>query len=128
MHRLRLATLSFAAFATIAPSIAADEPKHATTPCVFVSQIDHFQYVDDKTAILETSPNKRFRVTFFNACRELRWAVFARIEARPGTCLAAGDKIVSGHGPGSEERCMIETIEQLPPNIPKSADPAPNQP
>ncbi len=128
MNLLRLAIPSLLICATIAPSIAADEPKHSTSPCVFVSQIDHFQYVDDKTAILETSPNKRFRVTFFNACRELRWAVFARVEARPGICLAKGDKIVSGHGLGGEERCMIESIEQLPPSIPKSPDGLPKPP
>jgi hypothetical protein len=128
MHRLRLATLSLAVSATITPSIAADEPKHSTTPCLFVSQIDHFQYVDDKTAILETSPNKRFRVTFFSTCREMRWAVFARVEARSGICLAKGDKIVAGHGLGGEERCMIETIEALPPSIPKSPELTPKQP
>lgn len=128
MNLLRLAMPSLVICATITPSIAADEPKHSTTPCVFVSQIDHFQYVDDKTAILETSPSKRFRVTFFNTCRELRWAVFARVEARPGICLAKGDKIIAGRGLGGEELCMIDMIEALPPSIPKSPDPTPKQP
>jgi hypothetical protein len=125
MHLLRFAALCVAISATIAPSLAADEAGQSATPCVFVSQIDHFQYVDDKSAILETSPDKRFKVTFFNSCRELRWAIFARVEARPGICLAKGDKIVVGRVHGIEERCIIDSIEAMPPRIPKSAETAP---
>jgi Family of unknown function (DUF6491) len=126
MRLLRLSIVAAALFSTTTPSPAAEEPAKPSTPCVFVSQIDHFQYVDDKSAILETSPNKRFKVTFFSACRELRWAIFARVEARPGICLAKGDKIVVGRTHGIEERCVIDSIEAMPPRIPKSAETEPN--
>lgn len=121
MHLFQRTALSLISCVALAPAFAADEPDKSGSPCVFVSQIDHFQYVDDKTAILETSPSKRFKVTFFNTCRELRWAVFARVEARPGICLSKGDKIVIGRTHSMEERCIIDSIESMPPRIPKSA-------
>ena len=104
-------------FATVGPAFADTPP--APRPCPFVSQIDNFKEIDDYSAIIETSPAKRYKVTFMNTCREMRWALFARVEARPGVCLTTGDKIVVGRH-GFVDRCVIQTIEQLPPKAPAS--------
>ena len=117
MQSLRLAALGAAILVVIAGPSFAEDPQYPATPCAFVDQIDNFQYLDEKSAILETSPSKRFKVTFFNTCRELRWAIFARVEARPGICLAKGDKIIVGRDHGAAERCIIDSIEALPPKI-----------
>jgi hypothetical protein len=109
-----LALLS--AFATAlalfaAPAMADNSPRAG---CVFVRQIYSFKEIDDYSAIIQTSPSRRYKVTFYNSCRELRWAIFARVEARPGICLSRGDKIVVGRH-GFRERCYIKSIEPLPP-------------
>ena len=103
--------------ATVGPALADTPP--APRPCPFVSQIDNFKEIDDYSAIIETGPSKRYKVTFINSCREMRWALFARVEARPGVCLTAGDKIVVGRH-GFVDRCVISSIEQLPPKAPAS--------
>jgi hypothetical protein len=107
-------------FGTIAEVSSAAEEKSAASPCVFVDQISHFQYLDDKTALLEVSPSKSFKVTFFNTCRELKWAVSARIEARPGICLGKGDKIVVARDHGVAEHCVVNAIEAMPAKVPVS--------
>lgn len=108
------ATLAAASILALAgPALADDKPQTPKSSCAFVRQIDSFKEVDDHTAIIETSPNKRFKVTFFNSCRELRRAIFARVDSG-GVCLRKGDWIIVGRQ-GFEERCIIETIEALPP-------------
>jgi len=96
------------------PAPADDTPQKPRSSCAFVSQIDNFKEIDDHSAIIETSPNRRYKVTFFNSCREMRWAIFARVEARPGICLSKGDAIIVGRN-GFQDRCMIDSIEALPP-------------
>jgi hypothetical protein len=120
MQANRLVALSAILPAAIVQASWAAEDKPTSSPCALVSQIDHFQYLDDRTALLEVSPNKTYRVTFFNPCRELKWAIFARIEARPGICLAKGDKIVVRRDHGIEERCIVDTIEAMPAKVPAS--------
>lgn len=107
----RGAAVAAAAVFLIGPTLA-DPPKRSS--CAFVRQIDNFKEIDDYTAIIETSPNRRFKVTFFNSCREMRWAHFARVEARPGICLSPGDKIVVGRH-GFADRCVVRSVEALPP-------------
>jgi len=110
-----LAGVAAAAFALAAPTVADDGAQaKPRARCAFVSQINNFKEIDDYTAIIETSPSRRFKVTFFNNCRELRWAIFARVEARPGICLSVGDKIIVGRR-GFRDRCVISAIEPLPP-------------
>lgn len=96
------------------PAIANEQQAKPRSSCAFVRQIDNFKEIDDYSAIIETSPNRRFKVTFVNSCREMRWAHFARIEARPGICLSAGDKIIVGRH-GFADRCVIRSVEALPP-------------
>ena len=75
------------------------------------------------TVIIETSPQKKFKVTFVTPCREAKWAHFARIDPRQSSavCLSVGDALVFGRGAapggglGQEERCMIDAIEPIPP-------------
>ncbi len=115
----RILSVAFAGVAVVAagaasaiwPQTADAQPRPV---CPFVSQIDNFKEIDDYSAIIESSPSKRYKVTFFNSCREMRWAHFARIEARPGTCLRTGDKIIVGRH-GFYDRCVIKSIEALPP-------------
>ena len=97
-----------------APILADDAPQKPRSSCAFVSQIDNFKEIDDYSAIISTSPNRRYKVTFFNSCREMRWAIFARVEARPGICLSKGDAIIVGRH-GFRDRCVIDSIEALPP-------------
>ena len=108
---VRGAAVAAAAVLLIGPAVA-DPPKRSS--CAFVRQIDNFKEIDDYTAIIETSPNRRFKVTFVNSCREMRWAHFARVEARPGICLSPGDKIVVGRH-GFADRCVVGSVEALPP-------------
>jgi hypothetical protein len=107
----RGAAVAAAAVLLAGPAFA-DPPKRSS--CAFVRQIDNFKEIDDYTAIIETSPNRRFKVTFVNSCRELRWAHFARVDARPGICLRPGDKIIVGRH-GFADRCVIRSVEALPP-------------
>lgn len=96
------------------PAFADDPAPRARSSCAFVRSVNNFKEIDDYSAIIETSPRRRFKVTFFNSCREMRWALFARVEARPGICLSQGDKIIVGRH-GFRERCIIKSIEPLPP-------------
>jgi len=111
---VRGAAMAAAATLLIGPAIADNPPPQKRSSCAFVRQIDNFKEIDDYTAIIETSPNRRYKVTFVNSCREMRWAHFARVEARPGICLSAGDKIIVGRH-GFADRCVIRSIEALPP-------------
>ena len=97
--------------------------------------------IDDTHAYIYTSPKRKFKVTFFSRCSELKWAIFARIETRPSsmTCLSVGDTLVFGRGslfPSRrfefEERCTITEIEGVPvdekeamPAKPSEAPPSP---
>jgi hypothetical protein len=110
-NRLVAGALALAAGAL--PASADESSQAPKAPCAFVGQIDNFKEIDDFSAIIETSPNRRYKVTFLNSCRQMRWALFARVEARPGICLSEGDQIVVGRL-GFADRCMIETVEALP--------------
>ena len=113
LNHKRLLVAAVAACALVGPAGAdndAPAPRHS---CAFVDRIYNFKEIDERTAIIQTSPSQSFKVTFFNSCRELRWAMSARIEARPGICLSAGDKMIVGHG-GFTDRCIISTVEPLP--------------
>ena len=136
---MKRVVLSLAALA-LSTSIgwAADQP--AKPGCAFVRSIDNWKPIDDKTALIYTSPRRKFKVTFFSSCRELKWAIFARLETRPsaGVCLSVGDTLIFGRGAlfpngnfQDEERCTISAIEALPfdekePLPPKPAEEPPH--
>lgn len=116
---LFLAALAAAAFAAAAQ---AEEEKAKPSSCAFVRSIDSWKPIDDTHAIITTSPRRKFKVTFFAPCRELKWALFARLDTRPSssTCLSVGDTLVFGRGsllPANrwefEERCTITEIEPI---------------
>ena len=96
--------------------VISSENATPSRPCAFVREIDNFKRIDDRSVIIETSPSRRFKVTFFNTCRELKWAWSIRIEARPGICLTPGDVLVVGRD-RFPERCMVQTVEALPSTI-----------
>ena len=115
LNHKRLLVAAVAACALIGPASADNETPAPRRSCAFVDRIYNFTEVDDRTAIVQTSPSQSYRVTFFNSCREMRWAISARVEARPGICLSPGDKMIFGHrGFGFEDRCIISSVEPLP--------------
>jgi hypothetical protein len=113
----------------------AEEPAKPSS-CAFVRSIDNWKPIDKEHAYIYTSPRRKFKVKFFAPCLELKWAVFARLDTRPGghVCLSPGDVLVFGHGSpfgGNrseiEERCVITAIEPVPydENEPKPAETPP---
>jgi hypothetical protein len=105
--------------------VTAGEPETHKSSCAFVQMINNFKYVDDKTAIFETGPSRKYKVTFFSACRDLKWANAVRVEARPGVCLASGDVVVVSRDGIIPERCFVDKVEALPAaNAGEKADPA----
>lgn len=112
-------------------AVAADEPSKPSS-CAFVRSIDRWERIDDTHAFIYTSPRRKFKVTFLAPCRELKWAIFARIDTRPSSamCLSVGDTLVFGRGglmPSNrwefEERCTITEIEPVPREAAKPAAP-----
>jgi hypothetical protein len=118
----RAIVLSLLALALSASSVpAADESKPSS--CAFVRSIDRWEPIDDTHAFIYTSPRRKFKLTFFAPCRELKWALAARLDRRPSssTCLSVGDTLVFGRGSlfpdgrwANEERCTITAIEPIP--------------
>lgn len=112
--------------ASASAGLAADEPTKPS--CATVRSIDQWGVIDDKTAIIWTSGNRRFKVTFTTSCRDMKHAHFAEIsrKASSGLCLSPGDDIVFGRKhpkmrndePQEEQRCMIKTIEPMPDEAP----------
>jgi len=110
--------------AAVGPVTAGQTENHKSG-CAFVQMINNFKYVDDKTAIFETGPSHKYKVTFFSACRDLKWANAVRVEARPGVCLAPGDVVVVSRDGIIPERCFVDKIEALPAaDASEKADPA----
>lgn len=127
--------ITAAVFITGAPTFAADQPAKPGA-CAFVRSIDRWEPIDDTHAYIYTSPRRKFKVTFFAPCRELKWAIFARLDTRPsaGTCLSVGDTLVFGRGsllPSRrwefEERCTITAIEPVPFEAEKPAEQTPGR-
>jgi hypothetical protein len=121
----RVVIVSLAALAiTASPGLTADEspPPGKPSSCAFVRTIDYWKPIDDDNAYIYTSPRKKFKVKFATPCRELKWAIFARLDTRvsAGVCLSVGDTLIFGRGgllPSHqfefEERCMITAIEPV---------------
>ena len=119
-HAFVLSLAGVALSASVAP--AADEPAKPSS-CAFVRSIDYWKPIDAESAYIYTSPRRKFKVSFVGPCRELKWAIFARLETRPSSavCLSVGDTLVFGRGslfPRNrwefEERCTIASIEAVP--------------
>lgn len=106
--------------AAIAPAIAEEQkPRHDA--CPFTRQLRNWKDVDNYTAIIEAGVNQRYKVTFMNDCREMKWAIFAKIESRPGICLSSGDRITFGPRHGIPSTCIVQSVEKLPPSGPTPA-------
>lgn len=134
---LRSFIVSCAALAASAGAVLAAEEPSKPSSCAFVRSIDKWEAIDAQSAFIYTSPKRKFKVTFVAPCRELKWAIFARIDTRPSsaTCLSAGDTLVFGRGAlvpdgrwQNEERCMIKTIEAVPRDGEKPAEAPPANP
>ena len=127
-----LSALALALSASAVP--AADEPAKPSS-CAFVRSIDRWEPIDDTHAFIYTSPRRKFKLTFFTTCRELKWALGARLDRRASssTCLSVGDTLVFGRGTlfpngrwADEERCTITAIEPVPLDSAKPAAPEQN--
>ena len=82
--------------------------------CLHVKQINGFRYVDGTTAIFETGPSRKYKVTFNGQCRDLKWASAVQVESRPGVCLRAGDVVVVSRDGVIPDRCIVKTVEPIP--------------
>ncbi len=82
-------------------------------PCARPRQIDGFRYVDDKTVILEAGPGRKFKVTFRNTCRDLKFATSIGVDGPTSACLRSGDALVLSRDGVIPERCIISTIESV---------------
>jgi hypothetical protein len=126
--RLRSVVVACAVLAANAGvASAADEPAKPSS-CAQVRSIDQWDVIDDRTAIIWTTGNRRFKVTFTTSCRDMKHAHFAEISRRAssGLCLSPGDDIVFGRKhpkmrndtPQEEQRCMVKSIEPMPEEAP----------
>jgi hypothetical protein len=112
-------TKSLALFSTVglllgaAPALA-EEPAPHHNACPFTDRLRHWKDVDNHTAIVEMGVNQRYKVTFIDNCSEMRFAIFAKVESRPGICLSPGDRITFGPRHGIPSTCVISSVEQLP--------------
>lgn len=123
-HMKRLLTAAIALFlpvlAAAAPTV--DDPTKPS-PCAKVQSIDSWKDIDLSTVILQTSPRRRYRVTFTAPCPDVKRGILALIQRSPGAgmCLSSGDSIVfARQSPVSpqnfdyDERCVIKTITAMP--------------
>jgi hypothetical protein len=108
-------TLAVAAISMLTATAFAEDRKPRHDACPFTDRLRHWSDVDNHTAILETGVNRRYKVTFMNDCREMRFAIFAKVQSRYGICLSPGDRISFGSRSGIPSDCVISTIERLPP-------------
>jgi hypothetical protein len=131
------ATLALALAACAAAGLAAADEGKKPSSCAFIRSIDSWKPIDAEHAYIYTSPRRKFKVTFVGPCRELKWAIFARLESRPAgaVCLSAGDTLVFGRGSlcphdqwEFEERCMISAIEPMPLEATEGTPPQPAEP
>lgn len=128
MVRQTIAVCLTAAVLGASTGLSADAPAQPSS-CAFVRSIDYWKPIDKENAYIYTSPRRKFKVKFFAPCQELNWAVFARLDTRPGghVCLSPGDALIFGRGTivprdrslgrerfGIEERCVISAIEPVP--------------
>ena len=89
-------------------------------PCAAIAAIDHWQFVDERTVVVEGAEQRRYRIAFTKACPDAKTGTLALIQRQPsaGACLAVGDAIIFAHrtSPTSfkyDESCVIKTIEQM---------------
>ena len=104
----------------IAPSAGA--PHQA---CPFTDRLHSWKDVDSSTAIVEMGVNHRYKVKFVGECREMRYAIFAKVVSRPGICLSAGDRIAFTPRHGIASECVVQSVEALPPPAPLTPASAP---
>lgn len=129
MRALLLCSAGLAGALAVAPTALADDDETKPSDCAFVRTIDRFAVVDDRTIVIEVSPERRFKVTFTTRC-DLKYARFARLDPRPvkPICLSPGNVIVFTRTPFGndkpEDECMIRKVEAVPP--PAEDAPAPN--
>ena len=111
----RIAALGIAgALALSAAPALADDAK-PDEGCAFTDRLTSWQDVDNNTIIIKMGVTHRYKVTFINDCREMRNALTARVETRPGICLSAGDRVIFGQQHGFKNICVIQSVEKLPP-------------
>ncbi len=109
------------------PAIADDAAPHQDAApnqdvCVFTNRLQHWSDVDSKTAIIDAGLSRKYKVTFLNDCRDMRFAIYAKVHSRPGICLSSGDSITFGRPRGIETTCFIQSVERVPP--PQALTPA----
>ena len=127
-----------AAIAIFLPTFTAAAPtvdeSIKPSSCAMVQSIDSWKDIDESTVILETSPRRRYKVTFIAPCPDVKRGILALIQRSlgAGVCLSPGESInfarQSPVGPRNfdyDERCVIKTIAELP--VEASDAPAPDK-
>jgi hypothetical protein len=114
-------TLTSCAFAGLlmlgaAPALADDVRPHHDA-CPFTDRLRHWTDVDNFTAIVEAGVNQRYKITFMNDCREMKYSIFARVQSH-SLCLTPGDSVKFGPRHGIPNTCVVQSIEALPPREP----------
>jgi hypothetical protein len=96
-------------------------PTASPPPCAAIAAIDHWQFVDERTVVVEGAEQRRYSITFTKACPDAKTGTLALIQRQPsaGACLAAGDAIIFARRTSPtnfkyNESCVIKTITPLP--------------
>lgn len=141
MNARRLALLAALSLTAVVAPVRANDTAPAADKhtCLIARTISSWSSLDDRTLLIRAGARK-YRVTFFNSCRESRWAWTARSD-HFGMCVRAGDTLTFSTDPhplgsswphwrwdwpghGFEERCHIQSIEALPADWQPPAKPA----
>lgn len=109
--------LALLAILAVVPFLPTASPP---APCVAIATIDHWQFVDEYTVVVEGAERRRYRITFTKACPDAKTGTLALIQRQPNAdaCLAAGDSIIFAHRTSPtnfkyDESCAIKTITQM---------------
>lgn len=95
-------------------------PTASPPPCAAIAAIDHWQFIDESTVVVEGAEQRRYRIAFTKACPDAKTGTLALIQRQPsvGACLAVGDAIIFARRTSPtnfnyDESCVIKTITQL---------------
>ena len=101
----------------LGPAVSAETADDAKTEdgyrCAWARHVDNFKLVDDKTAILTQGVSRKYKVTFLNSCRDLRFEERIAIDTT-SSCIEKGDALIVGGAGGITTRCVIVDIARLP--------------
>lgn len=112
---LILAALAALAVVPFVPTVS------SPAPCAAIAAIDHWQFVDERTVVVEGAEQRRYQIAFTKSCPDAKTGTLALIQRQPsaGVCLVVGDAIIFARRTSAtsfkyDESCVIKTITPLP--------------